>query len=79
MTYFLLILASKSSIALESNVHVQAGVVDSDYRGVVKVLLYNASSRHVGFMAGVSVCQLIMERIQLPDLERVDNFNVSII
>ena len=40
-------LKSRSGLALKSNIHVQAGTIDSDYRGEIKVLLSNESEKNI--------------------------------
>jgi dUTP pyrophosphatase len=46
--------------------HVLAGVIDSDYRGEVCCLLYNAGDETVELPRESKICQLIVERIILP-------------
>lgn len=46
------------------------GVVDSDYRGEVVVLLHNAGERQVSFQIGDRIAQAIIHR--LPDIELVE-------
>jgi dUTP pyrophosphatase len=46
--------------------HVLAGVIDSDYRGEVCCLLYNAGDETVELPRETKICQLIVERIILP-------------
>lgn len=48
-----------------------AGVVDEDYRGVVKVVLFNHSDTPFEIKSGDRIAQLICERIFYPDLEEV--------
>ena len=48
---------------------VNAGVVDWDYRGEIKVLLYNISKDRLVIEKGQAVAQLILEKIAMPNLE----------
>ncbi|MEG6615921.1 dUTP diphosphatase [Peptococcaceae bacterium 1198_IL3148] len=58
--------AKKHGITLSNAV----GVVDSDYRGEVKVLLYNAGNHAVTFQPGDRIAQAIIHR--LPAIEIVE-------
>lgn len=49
-----------------------AGVVDSDYRGEVKVLLVNGSHERKTVHAGDRIAQLLVMPITRPDLIEVD-------
>jgi deoxycytidine triphosphate deaminase len=48
-----------------------AGVVDEDYRGVIKVVLFNHSDSPFEVKSGDRIAQFICERIYYPDLEEV--------
>lgn len=52
-------------------VMVGAGVVDSNYRGEIKVLLFNMNKDTLNIKLGDRVAQLIFERIYTPVLEEV--------
>ena len=55
-------IAGRSGLALRNGLSVLGGVIDSDYRGEVKVILQNHSGeRFVGYM-GDRIAQLIVER-----------------
>ena len=53
-------------------VHVGAGVIDPDYTGKVKVLLINAAPCCHCIKGGDPIAQLILEKVSLPILKRVD-------
>lgn len=57
--------ASRSGLALRG-IDVAAGVIDSDYRGAVQVLLVNNSKQPYTVQPGDRIAQLIMERIHTP-------------
>ena len=59
-------IASKSG--LSKKFIVNAGVVDWDYRGEVKVLMYNISKDRLVIEKGKAVAQLILEKISMPNL-----------
>lgn len=59
--------ASRSGLAVKSHLEVGAGVIDSDYRGEVKVLLRNLGSQPFEVKKGDRIAQLILEKIITPD------------
>ena len=65
-------LASKSGLSMIHQVHVGAGVIDPDYDGEVKVLLINAAPCYHHINRGDPIAQLILEKVSLPTLIRVD-------
>ena len=65
-------LASKSSLAMVHQVHVGAGVIDPDYTGEVQILLINAAPCYHYIKRGDPIAQLILEKVSLPILRRVD-------
>ena len=68
-------LASKSGLSMIHQVHVGAGVTDPDYTGEVKVLLINAASCYHYIKRGDPIAQLILEKVSLPILKRVDELS----
>ena len=65
-------LASKSGLSMIHQVHVGAGVIDPDYTGEVKILLINAAPCYHYIKRGDPIAQLILEKISLLILKRVD-------
>ena len=53
-------------------VHVGAGVIDPDYTGEVKILLINAAPCYHCIKRGDPIAQLILEKVSLLILKRVD-------
>lgn len=68
-------LASRSGLAVTSGIHVGAGVIDSDYRGEVFVLLFNFGSRDYLVSPGQRIAQLILEKIAIPQALEVASLN----
>lgn len=56
-------LASRSGLARSYGISVEAGVIDGDYRGEVKVLLRNHSSHIFQYERGQRIAQLLIERL----------------
>lgn len=58
--------APRSGLATTRGLDVLAGVIDSDYRGEVRCLLYNAGDETIHLPAQSKICQLIIEKIITP-------------
>lgn len=59
-------IAPRSGLAVKKGIDVGAGVVDSDYAGVVGVVLFNLSDEDFEVSVGDRIAQLICERIYTP-------------
>ena len=57
-------ICSKSGLASKHNVHVCAGVIDSDYRGYIKVLLINHSPNPYIILVGEAIAQIIFKKYE---------------
>lgn len=55
-----------------------AGVIDADYRGQVKVLLFNHSDADFAVSEGDRVAQLVLERIYTPEVLEVAELEESV-
>ena len=71
-------LKSRSGLAFKHQIHVQAGVIDSDYRGEVKVLLSNESNIPFQVTTGSRIAQLLI--LTLPEcmFEETDQLSDTI-
>lgn len=70
--------APRSGLAVKNFIDVGAGVVDSDYRGNVGVVLFNFSDEDFQVKKGDKVAQLICEKIEYPELiEEKENLTVT--
>jgi dUTP pyrophosphatase len=58
--------APRSGLAVKHGIDVLAGVIDSSYRGEIKVLLINHGGESITIEAGDRIAQLIIEKIALP-------------
>jgi dUTP pyrophosphatase len=56
----------RSGLAVKQGIDVFAGVIDAEYRGEVKVCLYNSSNDIVELLEGDRIAQLL--------IQKVDNF-----
>ena len=64
--------APRSGLALHKFIDTGAGVIDADYRGSVGVILFNHSSEEFPLRRGDRVAQLILEKIEYPEIREVD-------
>ena len=62
-------IAPRSGLALQHHIDVGGGVVDTDYRGNVGVVLYNHSDLPFTVSRGDRIAQLICEQIYYPAFE----------
>jgi dUTP pyrophosphatase len=65
-------IAPRSSIAWNHHICVGAGVIDSDFRGNICIIIFNHSNEHITFKAGDRVAQIICEKIKYPIIKEVD-------
>ena len=64
-------IAPRSGLALKKFIDIGAGVVDSDYRGEVGVVLFNHGDQDFQVKMGDRIAQLILEKIDTPPVEEV--------
>lgn len=67
-------IAPRSGLAVKNGIQVGAGVIDRDYRGEIKVLLFNLSNEEFQGKKGDRIAQLILEKIEevkAPDIVTV--------
>lgn len=63
--------APRSGLAVKHGINVGAGVIDPDYTGEVKVLLFNHGEDVFEVKKGDRVAQLVLERCETPPVEEV--------
>ena len=64
-------LAPRSSLAVSNSLHVGARVIDEDYRGEVKVLLFNFSGSDIRVNEGDHIAQMIIEKYTMTQIVEV--------
>ncbi len=70
-------IAGRSSISLQ-NLHVSGGVIDSDYRGEIFIIMFNNNlAGELEIVQGTKIGQLIVEQIcqPQPQLQEVNKFS----
>jgi dUTP pyrophosphatase len=70
--------APRSGLAVKNFIDTGAGVIDADYRGEVKVLLFNHSDVDFEVKVGDRIAQLVLERIYTPEVLEVENLEESV-
>ncbi|RYP54338.1 hypothetical protein DL768_000912 [Monosporascus sp. mg162] len=71
-------IAPRSGLAAKHFIDTGAGVIDADYRGPVKVLLFNHSEADFAVAEGDRVAQLVVERIYTPEVVEVAELEESV-
>lgn len=66
-------IAPRSGLAVKHGISTGAGVIDADYRGEVKVLLFNHNDKDFKVEKGDRIAQLILERIYTPEIQVLDD------
>ena len=68
--------APRSGLAYKYGIDVFAGVIDFDFRGSVKVILYNSDKENTFKVnVGDRIAQLILEKILIPDVVNVNGLD----
>lgn len=67
--------APRSGLSWKHHLDIGAGVIDSDYRGNVGVILFNLSHVDFDVKQGDRIAQLIIQRICTPELEEVESLD----
>ncbi|EEH11214.1 dUTPase [Histoplasma capsulatum G186AR] len=71
-------IAPRSGLASKHFIDTGAGVIDADYRGEVKVLLFNFSDVDFTVNEGDRIAQLVLERIYTPEVVEVEQLEESV-
>ena len=69
--------APRSGLAVKQGLDVLAGVIDSDYRGEIRCVLYNTGDDPIVLPAGSKICQLILEQIITPEATWVNDLDAT--
>ena len=70
-------IAPRSSLSVNHSIDVGGGVIDSDFRGIIQVILINHSSHPFSVNVGDKIAQLIFEKIELPIFVECDDLPVT--
>ena len=69
--------APRSGLSVKKNIDIGAGVVDSSYRGEIKVVMINNGDSPVEVKEGDRIAQLVIERCANPRVEVVKELSSS--
>ena len=64
-------IAPRSGLAVKNGIQVGAGVVDRDYTGELKVVLFNHGDSKFKIQKGFRIAQLVLERCETPEVREV--------
>ena len=67
----------KSGLAFEHGIKTMAGVIDSDYRGEVLIVLVNLSSIDYKIEKGRKIAQMLIQKIETAEIEVAEKLNSS--
>lgn len=70
-------IAPRSGLSVKYSIDVGAGVIDSDYTGIVKVLLINNGTETFSVNVGDRIAQMLFERVEHFNLMEVSEINSS--
>lgn len=65
----------RSGLAAKHSMHVLAGVVDSGYRGEVKVVLINLGNGDFSVTKSMRIAQILIQPVISADIEEVDSLD----
>lgn len=63
--------APRSGLAVKHGISTGAGVIDADYRGEVKVVLFNHAQKDFTIQKGDRIAQLVLENIVMADIKQI--------
>lgn len=69
---------SRSSVVKNNGVTVEAGVIDADYRGEVKVMMYNLSQNDFIINEGDRIAQIVIMPIYTNNIVEVEELDYTI-
>tara|TARA_X000001036_G_scaffold157310_1_gene149377 strand:- start:3574 stop:3999 length:426 start_codon:yes stop_codon:yes gene_type:complete len=64
--------APRSGLAAKHCINVGAGVIDPDYTGEIKVILFNHGLKDFEIKKGDRIAQLVLERCETPPIEEIN-------
>lgn len=68
-------IAPRSGLAFKFGINVGAGVIDPDYRGEIKVILFNHGENDFVINQGDKIAQLILEKVETPEVIEVESLD----
>ena len=65
----------RSGLAVKHSIDCGAGVIDTKYRGEIKVLLFNHSDENFTIKSGDRIAQLLIQKVENVNFTPVENLN----
>lgn len=69
---------SKSGLLVKRGITCMGGVIDSGFRGTIKVRMCNNSDEDYKFRSGDKICQMVLIPVLLADIEPVEALDESV-
>lgn len=70
--------APRSGLSFKFGIDIAAGVIDSDYRGPLGIVMVNNGTNAFEVKAGDRVAQLLLERVSTPEVEEVEELDDTV-
>ena len=67
----------RSGLAVKHGIDCGAGVIDSQYRGEIKVLLFNHSDRDYPIKQGDRIAQLLIQKVETVEFVQTDTLGAT--
>ncbi|MEM4230898.1 MAG: hypothetical protein QXF25_03415 [Candidatus Pacearchaeota archaeon] len=65
----------KDGLALKNGLHIMSGVIDSNYKGELKIIVVNLSSKPIKIEKGMKIAQLLIQKIENAVLKEVSELS----
>lgn len=65
----------KSGVAFNGGVKTMGGVIDSSYRGEIKIILTNLSDKNYVIKKGDKIAQMLIQKVEIPDIEEAEELD----
>jgi len=63
----------KSGVAAKGGIKTMGGVIDSNYRGEIGIILKNLSDNKYKISKGDKIAQMLIQKVASPEIEEVDD------
>jgi dUTP pyrophosphatase len=70
--------APRSGLAVKHGIQVGAGVIDPDYTGEIKVVLFNQGDKIFEVKKGDRIAQLVLEKCETPQIEEIGKIEETV-
>ena len=68
----------RSGLAAKNKLKTMGGVIDSNYRGEIKIIVYNLSTEDFNIEAGMRIAQMLIQKVEQPitlEVEELEETN----